>query len=378
MFAFLYGMFRIPFLDFGIVRMQPINIVDIFYITVASTLIGVMFALFQYKSSIVPISSKGTGIGSFGAGFFGALCPACQTISVAAAGSTIFALPLAFLVPYVNVIRLLSILLLVSSLYFITNTLYIKTCPLPRTSISGNKKSENETETSFDIFSFLQNKLVLSILIVLVIVTVFNQFLTTSAFAALVSSSSGGTVSISSGSLKLEYGPKTTLKPMPLAVGEQPTIAGYKTKVKSLPTISELSVSSSTGDLAQDLLNNVIPRGTPWYGQEAGVSFDDPITAQKLWAKGRAIQLDATNEERWKRIVNSFTCDYCCGSPQNPTIITKCGCAHSAAAQGMAKWFIKTYGDKFSDEEIYGELARWYAVWYPGPTIKRIMQEASV
>lgn len=213
---------------------------------------------------------------------------------------------------------------------------------------------------------------------VLAVVVILNQFLATSAFASLVSSSSGGTVSISSSSLKLEYGPKTTLKPMPLAGGEQPVVAGYKTKVKSLPTISELSVSPSTGDLAQDLLNNVIPRGTPWYGTEAGVSFDDPINAQKLWAKGRTIQLDATQDERWKRIVNSFTCDYCCGSPQNPTIITRCGCAHSAAAQGMTKWFIKTYGDKYSDEEIYGEMARWYAVWYPGPTIKRIVQEASL
>jgi len=118
--------------------------------------------------------------------------------------------------------------------------------------------------------------------------------------------------------------------------------------------------------------------GTPWYGQQAGVSFDDPITAQNLWAKGRAIQLSPQEEQRWGRIVNSFTCDYCCGSPQNPTIITRCGCAHSLAAQGMAKWFIKNYGSSYSDEEIYGEMARWYALWYPGPTVKRILLEAQV
>ena len=120
-----------------------------------------------------------------------------------------------------------------------------------------------------------------------------------------------------------EYGPKITLKPMPLAQGEQPAIQGYKAKVKPIPTISELAMKPLTGDAAQDLVNNVVPTGTPWYGPQAGVSFDDPITAQNLWAKGRAIQLTPEEEQRWSRIVNSFTCDYCCGSPQSPTIITR-------------------------------------------------------
>ena len=63
-------------------------------------------------------------------------------------------------------------------------------------------------------------------------------------------------------------------------------------------------------------------------------------------------------------------------SSSNPTIITRCGCAHAAAAQGMAKWFVKYYGDSYSDEEIYGEMARWYALWYPKGTIERIILEA--
>ncbi|MBI2558539.1 hypothetical protein HYW20_04405 [Candidatus Woesearchaeota archaeon] len=184
-------------------------------------------------------------------------------------------------------------------------------------------------------------------------------------------SGSGGTLKLG----QFEVGSKITLKPMPLASGEQPVISGYKTKVKPMPTISELSLKPSTGDAARDLLNNIIPTGTPWYGQEAGVTFDDPIAAQKRWATYRKLELDPEQEQRWSKIVNSFTCDYCCGSPQNPTIITRCGCAHSAAAQGMARWFIKNYADKFTDEEIYGEMGRWYSLWYPGPTIKRIVQE---
>lgn len=192
-----------------------------------------------------------------------------------------------------------------------------------------------------------------------------------SAPLKLLGSSNGGTVKLG----KYEFGSKITLKPMPLASGEQPAISGYKTKVKPMPTISELSLKPSTGDAARDLLNNIIPTGTPWYGQEASTSFDDPIAAQKKWATYRKLELSPEENQRWGKIVNSFTCDYCCGSPQNPTIITRCGCAHSAAAQGMAKWFVKNYGNKFSDDEVYGEMARWYALWYPGPTIKRIVQE---
>ncbi len=215
-----------------------------------------------------------------------------------------------------------------------------------------------------------RNNYVLGAIIVLVLLIFINQLMIPKAFASV--SASGGNVNLGN----FEYGSKITLKPMPLAVGEEPKIKGYKSIVKSLPTISELSIVPSTGDAAQDLLNNVVPKGTPWYGQEAQVSFDDLITSQKNWATYRSLKLTSAEEERWDRIVNSFTCDYCCGSPQNPTIITRCGCAHSSAAQGMAKWFIKNYGDKYSDEEIYGEMARWYAGWYPKGTIERIILEA--
>jgi hypothetical protein len=226
--------------------------------------------------------------------------------------------------------------------------------------------------TAQDPFIFRSN-IAFAGVIAIVLLLGMNTLLVPKAIAGL-SFSSSGTLDLG----KFQYGSKLTLKPIPLASGEDAVVSGYKSKVKSLPTISELPMQPSTGDAAQDLLNNVIPKGMPWYGQEAGVTFDDPVGAQKKWGKGRAIQLSPDEQKRWERIVNSFTCDYCCGSPQKPTIITRCGCAHSLAAQGMSKWFIKNYGNKYSDEEIYGEMARWYALWYPGPTIKRILQEAQV
>ncbi len=293
-----------------------------------------------------------------------------------------------FLIKYSSstVLNMLSLLLLLSLAFFIAwwflgkdegKNEMAKTAHV----LKDTPKAERKPFTFFEKFTY-------GTVAFVAILILFNQMQisqvnglvsghsSTGSFASyvpskLLGSSSGGIMKLG----KYEFGSKITLKPMPLASGEQPAISGYKTKVKPLPTISELSLKPSTGDAASDLLNNIIPTGTPWYGQEASVTFDDPIAAQKKWATYRRLELSPEENQRWSVIVNSFTCDYCCGSPQNPTIITRCGCAHSAAAQGMAKWFVKNYGDKFPDEEIYGEMGRWYSLWYPGPTIKRIIQE---
>ncbi len=188
-----------------------------------------------------------------------------------------------------------------------------------------------------------------------------------------------GGFKIGGGSLTLEGGEGVTYAPVLLAGGESPVISGYRTKIKQLPTISPTPEKEKTGDAVQDALNMIVPTGTPEYGQEAGVSFDDPIGAQKVWgAHERSVQLSPEQQKRWEGIVGRFTCDYCCGSPQNPTIITNCGCAHAAGWRGAAKWFIQKYGDQVTDEQIMGELSKWKALWYPGPTVKRVLQEQAL
>lgn len=207
------------------------------------------------------------------------------------------------------------------------------------------------------------------------ILIVFNQlqvFQINSMIAPASAShvKAGGSLSFSAA------GNGTILAPMLLASGEQPAIPGYQTRIKQLPTISAGREVKPTGDAVQDAVNSIVPTGTPWYGQEAGVSFDDPINAQHVWSRyERALQLTAEQQQRWAKIVGSFTCDYCCGSPQRPTIITRCGCAHAGAWRGMAAWFIKNYGDKYTDEQIFGEMSKWKALWYPGPTVQRVLQE---
>lgn len=365
-YSFMYGLWKIPVIGFGINRMSSVRLSDYLFILAVSVFASLFFTLGVYEkkqhktNSNKVFGTTGGGLAAFVAG----ICPVCQGIALVALGSTFLTIPTVFLLPYLGIIRTFSLGLLVLAVYVKADSVYTKTCPSCLIPPENTNKKEEP-------FLFRSNYL-LGAVAILVVLLFINQLMIPKALTGMVVGT-GGTI-VNTGNF--EYGSKITLKPMPVAVGEQPKIAGYKTKVKPVPTISELATVPSTGDAAQDLLNNVVPRGTPWYGQEAGVSFDDPIKAQQLWAQGRSIQLDATQEERWNRIANSFTCDYCCGNPQNPTIITRCGCAHSAAAQGMAKWFIKNYGDKYSDEEIYGEMARWYAVWYPKGTIERIILEA--
>jgi len=360
-YSFLYGIWKIPFLNLGINRTSEIVMNDYLFLILISVLLSLLIALIYYeKKNALVLASSGGFIG-----LLSAICPVCQSIGIVAFGSTLLNIPTAFLVPYLGFLKLASVLLLVLAVYLKIDHIHGNTCKTCKTKKSIHKKYKEPF--------ILRNNIALTLLVVWVLLAGVNNLLIPKAFATTsLVESSGGSVSLGA----FEYGPKMTLKPMPLAAGEQPAIASYKSKVKSLPTISELQMKPLTGDAVQDVLNNIIPTGTPWYGTQAGVSFDDPITAQNLWAKGKALQLSPDEEQRWSRIVNSFTCDYCCGSPQNPTIITRCGCAHAGAAQGMAKWFVKNYGDSYSDEEIYGEMARWYALWYPGPTIKRIMQEA--
>ncbi len=366
LYSFLYGLWLIPGLGFGFTRTSAVTPFDGLYLAIIIIMSGSLAVLFKHK--IKTGNSRFGGVGGVVAGFAAAACPACQGITLVALGSTVAFLPLGALSSLIWVFQLIAIFILWISLYVTANSIYTKTCITCK--VPG-KPSSSKSSKGVDL---LDNKIFLAGITAVVVLVVMNQLLI-SATGFSVGQSFSGEIKLSEG---FQYGPKTTLKPMPVPTGEHPRIAGYGSVVKPLPTISDLEMKPPTGDVVQDLVNNVIPTGTPWYGPETGVSFDDPIGAQNLWAKGRAIQLDSVDQERWNRIANSFTCDYCCGSPQNPTIITRCGCAHAQAAQGMAKWFIKNYGEQYSDEEIYGEMARWYALWYPGPTIQRITLEMSV
>ncbi|MBI4452399.1 hypothetical protein HY637_03145 [Candidatus Woesearchaeota archaeon] len=165
-----------------------------------------------------------------------------------------------------------------------------------------------------------------------------------------------------------------------VVIGPQLNTDGRTTKLVEWQTISETPAPKDTGNPTQDAIAAVVPTGTPPYALEGpgsekiqGATFDDPITSQKVWASllgsrrfgtENAIQLTPEEEQRWNRIVSVFTCDFCCGGPNSVTTINRCGCAHSYAWQGMAKFFIKYY-PQYTDEQIMGEMTKWKGLWYP-------------
>ena len=165
-----------------------------------------------------------------------------------------------------------------------------------------------------------------------------------------------------------------------IIIGPQLNPDGRTTKLVEWPTISETPPPKITGNPTQDAIAVVVPTGTPSYALEGpgvekikGVTFDDPITSQKVWASllgsrrfgtANAIQLTPEEEQRWKKLTSVFTCDFCCGGPNSVTTINRCGCGHSSAWQGMAKFFIKYY-PQYSDEQILGEMTKWKGLWYP-------------
>jgi len=209
------------------------------------------------------------------------------------------------------------------------------------------------------------------------VLILFNQFQISQASALTSGASSlvNNFIKKSSTPLKLVGSGKGGI-----VVGPQLNSDGRTTKLVEWSTISETPAPKSTGNPTQDAIAAVVPTGTPFYvlqgsGAEKikGASFDDPLTSQKVWASllgsrrfgtANAIQLAPAEEQRWQRLTSVFTCDFCCGGPNSVTTINRCGCAHSYAWQGMAKFFIRYYPD-YTDEQILGEMTKWKGLWYP-------------
>lgn len=160
-----------------------------------------------------------------------------------------------------------------------------------------------------------------------------------------------------------------------------------------------------TGDTSA---SSIIPKGTPKiYGNELDIKYDDvsPYNQKKadstislLGSYDTKITLKGKDLERYVNIVSKISCEYCCGAKSiiftnedvenmNAQIkeaiatgmITEqesgkykieagaaaCGCAHSFAMRGLAKYLITKHGNKFSDDEILEELGKWKTLFFP-------------
>lgn len=141
---------------------------------------------------------------------------------------------------------------------------------------------------------------------------------------------------------------------------------GKTTTLVEWPTMTEVMANPHSGNALADAKVVMTAKGKPFYAP-GDISFDDPINAQKKWgAFELSIKLTADEEKRYQKLISlMMTCSYCCGSPNNVTMIKNCGCAHAKAVRGMYRFLIQNYGNQYSDEQLVGESHRWYALWYP-------------
>ena len=120
---------------------------------------------------------------------------------------------------------------------------------------------------------------------------------------------------------------------------------------------------------------SVVPTGIPAiYGKELGISYDDvtpsnsqttEATINKL-ASYENMQLDSAEMSRYKQIASSISCEYCCDA--QALIFSDgsraCGCSHSYAMRGLAKYLLKNHPE-MTNQEILSELGKWKTLFFP-------------
>ena len=142
------------------------------------------------------------------------------------------------------------------------------------------------------------------------------------------------------------------------------------------------SLSASSGGISGNAVGNqaialsVLPKGTPAvYGTELGIKYDDvsaanpqkaDVTIKKLGSLDVSIQLSGDKLERYKKIGLAISCEYCCGAEAIifPDGQAACGCAHSYAMRGLAKYLLQEHPDMI-DEQILEEMAKWKVLFFP-------------
>ena len=133
----------------------------------------------------------------------------------------------------------------------------------------------------------------------------------------------------------------------------------------------------SGGDVVQNVIEAVIPKGTPSYGAALSVSYDDPVpslsTLAKLERQISLEQLDSAQKARFINVTSRISCEFCCGAPAvtDASGRSLCGCSHAASFRGLTKWILINEGDEWTDEQILAELTRWKALYYPRNMVEK-------
>ncbi len=139
---------------------------------------------------------------------------------------------------------------------------------------------------------------------------------------------------------------------------------------------TKLNVKLS-GDTVQDAIKAVIPTGTPEYGAELSVSFDEPIASLDILSKlDKQVPTTSLTEGEKSRYINinlKISCEFCCGalSVIDSSGRDACGCAHAVSFRGLSKYLIKNHPNEWTDEEILLELTKWKSLYFPKNMVEK-------
>lgn len=204
----------------------------------------------------------------------------------------------------------------------------------------------------------------LAVLALAAVLVLFNQW-QIGQISALTRTSSGNDAAITS-VLKKANVVKTSSGDLADA-----DLSGIQNTAQSIAALFPLDKIKT----AQDAVDVMIPTGTPDYGKELGISYDDPINSlrrlQQLYYTYKD-EIQQNKPEVWQRYLNLATkpvgisCEFCCGV--GPVGITnngrlRCGCSHNVALQALTMWLMDNTG--LTDAEILREGLRWKALWFP-------------
>lgn len=210
------------------------------------------------------------------------------------------------------------------------------------------------------------------LLIVLALLLLFNQY----QFSAVVSLA-GAKVAGSGLSVAAVAKAFTPSNDLDLS---DVKLDGITSTAQTLARVYPLDTITTTDDAVALL----IPSGVPEYGEQMGVSFDDPVgsltvLANKIYPEyDKKVRNDPTKWQRYIDLASNpygVSCEYCCGI--GPVGISKdgrsrCGCQHNPALLGLTLWLVDN--TDYNDAEILREVMRWKALFFPKNVVQLGLQ----
>ena len=157
---------------------------------------------------------------------------------------------------------------------------------------------------------------------------------------------------------------------------QQAQISAIKLQQQTSAPVAATSQNAQQG--ATISFQEFLPKGIPEiYGAELGVSFDKPVESLAilsaldgdLYPNGKIKFAELTEQAKqdYIKLGMSIACEYCCGAKSliAPNGQPACGCAHSAAMRGLAKYMLKNHYGEMSNEQLLEEMTNWKTMFFP-------------